>query len=127
MLIPTYLLLVNMAQHKLILLSHSKKGDERESPFTFPYMGTPHRYIDRVSYFLSIPKTMFKTLPCKIISFFFALVGKKLDTVIVYSLSFNLADSNWPEEQFTSIRYLWYSLDYELCLKPWRLLFHSLI
>ena len=27
---------------------------------------------------------------------------------MVYSLSFNLADLNWPKKQSTSIRYLWF-------------------
>ena len=34
-------------------------------------------------------------------------VMKKIGAVVVYSLSFNLADLNWPEEQSTSIGYLW--------------------
>ena len=32
----------------------------------------------------------------------------KLNAFIVYSLSFNLADLDWPKEQSTSFRYLWF-------------------
>ena len=34
-------------------------------------------------------------------------VVKKIGAFKIYSLSFNLAGFNWPEEQSTSIRYLW--------------------
>ena len=38
---------------------------------------------------------------------FFCKVVKKLGAFIVYSLSFNLANLNWPQEQSNFIRYLW--------------------
>ena len=41
--------------------------------------------------------------------FLFCYVVKTIGAFIVYSLSFNLADLYWPQEQSTSIRYLWYS------------------
>ena len=42
------------------------------------------------------------------ISFFFCNVAKKLGAFISYFLSFNLTGFNWPKEQSTSIRYLWF-------------------
>ena len=41
-------------------------------------------------------------------------VVKKIGVSVVWFLSFNLADLNWPEEQSSSIRYLWSHLLY-LC------------
>ena len=38
---------------------------------------------------------------------FFSNVVNKFGAFIVYSLSFNLADLIWPEEQSTSFRYVW--------------------
>ena len=40
----------------------------------------------------------------------FCNVVLKLGPFIVYSLSFNFANLNWPKEQSTSIRYLWSGL-----------------
>ena len=46
---------------------------------------------------------------------FFAMfnVMKIIGAFIVYSMSFNLADFNWPEEQSTSIKYLCLKLVHE--------------
>ena len=39
--------------------------------------------------------------------FLFCNVMKKIGAFMVYSLSFNLTNLNWPKEQSTSFRYLW--------------------
>ena len=57
---------------------------------------------------LTVCQKMLKTL-C--INVFFQCCVKKLGSFMVYSLSFNLADLNWPKEQSTSIRYLWSGLN----------------
>ena len=38
---------------------------------------------------------------------YFSMILEKLVSFIVYSLSFNLADLNWPEQPSTSTRYVW--------------------
>ena len=45
---------------------------------------------------------------------FFLHCCEKISVLTVYSLPFNLEDFNWPQEQSTSIRYLWSKHDSKL-------------
>ena len=73
---------------------------------SYPQISNRGRYsISNTHQQLTICQQMFKIWCIHL--FLFCNVVKKIGTFIVYSLSFNLADLNWLEDQSTSFRYLW--------------------